>query len=158
MTIIEDTRQRDGRHDLKHEDFEKAGVHVIRSKLAFGDYALPPRVAIDTKRSIGEIAGNICGARSEHQRFKRECIAARDAGTQLIVLIENDDGVRDLNMLRSWYNPRTPVAPCCVQGERLAKAMQTMSERYGVIFRFCRPEEAGNIIMEILSACQKIDC
>lgn len=154
MTIVEDSRQQAGKHNQKHADFDAAGVRLIRSKLPFGDYALPPKVAIDTKRSISEIAGNMCGTTDEHQRFKRECVAARDAGTRLVILIENEDGVTDTVSLRRWINPRTPLAPNCVQGDRLAKAMETMQSRYGVEFRFCKPDEAATIIMEILWECQ----
>lgn len=150
MTIIEDSRQQKGKHDAKTAYFTEAGVELYRSKLAVGDYALPPRISVDTKRSISEIAQNICGTAKEHQRFKRECIAAKEMGTQLVILIENEDDVVDLTTLKTWVNPRSVIAPNCVQGERLAKAMITMSERYGVLFKFCKPEDSGQRIMEIL--------
>ena len=52
MTIIEDTRQKAGKHDIKHECFEKAGVSVVRCMLPFGDYAPVPPISIDTKENI----------------------------------------------------------------------------------------------------------
>ena len=93
MFIIEDTGQKVHQHDIKNNDFVNMGISVIRNKLPFGDYALPPKVAVDTKKNMEEIAGNICGARTEHTRFKNECIKARDAGCKLYFLIENDVGI-----------------------------------------------------------------
>ena len=150
MWIIEDTRQQENKHQQKHEYFASNGVDVIRCKLPFGDYSLPPKVAIDTKKGLDEIAGNICGYKDEHQRFKRECIAARDAGCKLIFLIENDIGIQSLEQVHTWVNPRTPFNPKCVQGPRLQKAMETMSERYGCEFLFCDYTETAEKIIELL--------
>ena len=148
MTILEDTRQKPGKHDLKSQSFQDAGVGVYRCKLPFGDYAPAPPVSVDTKRNIDEIAGNICG--QEHARFIRECKAARDAGCKLYVLVENDLGITDISQVHIWQNPRSVYSAKCVQGPRLQKAMETISERYGVVFRFCPPEASGRIIMEII--------
>lgn len=149
-TIIEDTRQQEGQHKTKHEWFSANNIELIRCKLPFGDYSNPPRVAIDTKKGLEEIAGNICGARDEHQRFKRECVRAKEAGCHLVFLIENDEGISDINQVHLWKNPRTIHSPNCVQGSRLEKAMKTMSERYGCEFLFCGFEETAKKIMEIL--------
>lgn len=150
MWIIEDTRQQKDQHELKHKWFSENDVDLIRCKLPFGDYAIPPKVAVDTKKGLAEIANNICGARVEHQRFKRECVQARDAGCKLIFLIENDEGIADINQVHLWKNPRTIYNPKCVQGDRLEKAMKTMSERYGCEFLFCSFTETAKKIMEIL--------
>ena len=50
MHIIEDTRNKIGKHEEKNEWFKKNEVTVIRSKVPFGDYTLPPKVAVDTKK------------------------------------------------------------------------------------------------------------
>ena len=121
MWIIEDTRQQNEKHEIKHAWFKDAGVQVIRCKLPFGDYALPPSIAVDTKKGLEEIANNICGSSSEHQRFKRECIAARDAGCHLYFLIENDIGITSVDQVHTWQNPRTKYYPECVQGARLER-------------------------------------
>lgn len=150
MWIIEDTRQQKDQHKIKHDWFTLNDIRIIRCKLPFGDYAMPPAVAVDTKKGLEEIAKNICGNRAEHQRFKRECIAARDAGCHLYFLIENNDGISHIDQVHFWVNPRTQFNPECVQGERLEKAMKTMSERYGCDFLFCKYEEAAEIITKIL--------
>lgn len=147
--IIEDSRQKTGKHELKHDCFDSLGVDLIRCKLPFGDYAPVPPVSIDTKENMDEIAANICGA--EHRRFIAECKAAKAAGCHLIILVENDCDIHDISQVHSWINPRVIYSPKCVQGPRLQKAMETISERYGTEFRFCAPDQSAGIIMEILN-------
>ena len=149
MVIIEDTRQQSGKHDIKHNWFMTNGISLVRSKLPFGDYAPVPKVSIDTKRNIDEIASNICG--SEHNRFINECKAARDAGCKLIILVENDIGISDISQVHTWENPRSVYSAKCVQGARLQKAMETIQERYGVSFQFCSPEQSAQRITELLN-------
>lgn len=149
MIIIEDTRQQAGKHDAKHEWFSAHDVHLVRSKLPFGDYALVPSIAIDTKKDMEEIAGNICG--KQHTRFINECKAAKAAGCRLVVLVENNVGIEDVSEVHNWINPRVVYSDKCVQGDRLQKAMETISDRYGVVFLFCKPEESAQKILEILT-------
>ena len=147
MVIIEDTRQKSGMHELKHSHFNEMGVQLVRNMLPFGDYAKPPTISVDTKANMEEIAQNIG---SDHQRFKRECIAARDAGCQLIILVENTEGISSVKDVHKWINPDLIYRPRAITGERLQKAMITMSERYGVRFEFCGPEESAKRIIELL--------
>ena len=149
MILQEDTRQKVGKHEAKHAWFEANGVELVRCKLPFGDYAPLPPVSVDTKESMDEIAANICG--KEHARFVRECKAAKAAGCQLIILVENEVDVSDISEVHTWVNPRAIYSPNCVQGDRLQKAMETISERYGVQFMFCRPEDAGEVIKDIMT-------
>lgn len=149
MIIQEDTRQQAGKHDIKHDFFDSNHIGVVRCKLPFGDYAPVPPVSVDTKASIDEIAANICG--KEHTRFINECKAARDAGCKLIILIENNLGIDDISDVHRWINPRVIYSRNCVQGPRLQKAMETISERYSVRFDFCRPEESGKRIVELIA-------
>lgn len=149
---LEDTRQQAGKHEAKHEWWADQGFTFVRSKLAFGDYCKPPEVAVDTKASIAELAMDID---REHARFRRELIGARDAGVRLYVLVENDAGVTDLSSLASWTEPDADFrlrkyAQRRIEGKRLAKACRTMSDRYGVTFLFCAPEDAARIVTEIL--------
>jgi len=150
MTILEDTRQQRGKHEIKHTFFQATDVSVVRCKIPFGDYAPVPPVSVDTKASMDEIAANIGGR--EHRRFIDECKAARAAGCRLIILVENDLGITDISQVHTWVNPRAIYSPGCIQGPRLQKAMETISERYNVTFLFCSPEESGKIIMKILGA------
>ena len=146
-TIIEDSRQKAEKHETKHRFFDSFHINVVRSKLAFGDYALPPAVAVDTKQNIQEIAGNMCGSAKEKKRFREECKLARDCGSKLIILIEDERvrSVEDLYGKSIWLMSGHPI-----KGDQLAKAMAVMHERYGVDFLFCGPEQSGETIMKLL--------
>ena len=150
MNIIEDTRQQKNKHEQKHTVFEAHGDKLTRCALPVGDYVLYPTVSVDTKASMNEIANNIGGTKEEHERFRRELIKARDNGCHLYVLVENDEGIHNLNDVRRWVNPRLIDNPRAITGDRLAKAMATMQERYGVTFCFCSPENAGEAIRYLL--------
>jgi ribosome-associated protein len=126
------------------------GVNLLTNILPYGDYAYPPKISVDTKRNMEEIAQNIGGAASEHQRFKNECIKARDCGGKLIILVENTDGITCVDEVHKWINPELVYRPRAITGARLEKAMKTMTERYGVQFEFCTPEQSAKRIMELL--------
>lgn len=150
MIIQEDSRQQVGKHEIKHRFWQEAGVALCRSKIVVGDYCLPPAVSIDTKESMQEIAQNVGGTRDEHVRFINELKLAQSLGTILYVLVENTDGVRTIADVARWYNPRLDYSPRAITGERLAKALATIQSRYGCKFLFCTPDEAGQVITEIL--------
>lgn len=147
MIIAEDTKQKSGKHEIKHSCFEQMGVRLIRNMLPFGDYAKLPSISVDTKENMEEIAQNIG---SDHKRFKNECIRAKDAECQLIILVENRNGIRCVDDVHTWKNPDIVYRPKAITGERLEKAMKTMSERYGVRFEFCTPEESAQRIISLL--------
>ena len=149
MYFIEDSRQQAGKHEAKHDYWNLNGHKVLRCKLPFGDYAPPPKVAVDTKENMSEIAGNIGNAK-DHKRFREELKLAQLYGCHLIILVENDEGIRSVEDVQHWQNPRRFISPKAIDGNKLYKSMVTMSERYGVEFRFCSPEDAGRIVVEIL--------
>lgn len=142
FVIISDTRQQEGKHEAKLAYFKSNGYKVIRSKLYVGDYARLDKqtTVIDTKKDILEVASNICG--NQHERFRGECIRAKEAGIELIILIEE---IPPNGKLSEWHSPRTKV-----KGEVLEKAMRTMKEKYGVQFAFCDKASTGKIIINLL--------
>lgn len=149
MTLIEDTRQQSGKHTLKQEYFEQNGIKVVRSKLPVGDYANIKNlsVVVDTKKDIQEVIANVT---QQHKRFVAECELAKGSGIKLIILVENEDGVTKIDDLYRWWNPRTRFSPKATSGRTLAKILTGIEYRHGVTFRFCRPEEAGRVILELL--------
>lgn len=153
VTILVDTRQQEGKHTLKHEWFKAHGFRLVRTKLLVGDYQVVGGIrAVDTKMSISELASNID---QQHDRFRRELIEARDSGFELTVLVENNHGITDLHSFASWREPdnefrKRKHAQRRIFGSRLAKACATMEQKYGVRFAFCKPEEAGARVIEIL--------
>lgn len=128
-------------------------------------------VSVDTKKDMQEIVGNICG--KAHPRFRDECILAQNNGIKLYVLVENTDGVKCVQDVFKWQNSRLhrynriafmhsqgnwlskplPKAKP-TSGETLAKAMLTMQLKYGVEFVFCRPEDAGAKVIELLGGSE----
>lgn len=194
LLLIEDKGQKEGQHILKNRYFENNEIEVLRAPLPVGDYIIADdkvsdvihrkskrnmevkkmdflgtyAVAVDTKKDMQEIIGNICG--KSHPRFRDECILAQNNGIKLYVLIENADGVKSVEDVFKWRNPRLerynrikymqscgkwlnasiPITPP-TSGKTLAKSMLTMQLKYGVEFVFCRPEEAGKKIIELLT-------
>jgi ribosome-associated protein len=167
LTIIEDTRQQIDKHKIENAQLEKLGIKIFRSKLPVGDYANMKNlsVVIDSKKDLQECVGNICG--KEHDRFRRECQLAQDNGIKLIVLVEHGWGVKSIDDVALWQNPRIETFMRTVKsmqrkcqsvagmrppttGQTLSKAMKTMQEKYGVEFMFCSRGDAGAKIVELL--------
>lgn len=159
--LIEDTRQQLGKHRNIREYFKARGTKIIRDKMLVGDYTLPldRSICIDIKRDVIEIAGNICS--NEHRRFRDECLRAKQTGTKLYILVEEnvtDDGVLISRPedLAYWEAPkfrwgeRRGQPKTLVKGAALGKAMRTMENKYGVTFLFCDKTDAGRVIEEIL--------
>ena len=165
--IIEDTRQQDGKHDHVNAWFKAAGIRVVRTKMLVGDYTLPTdqSVCVDTKYGLSEVYGNLVVS---HDRFRAECVLAQDLGIHLIVLVE-EDGIHELTDVDKWVNPRAesyeflrraqehgmlterklPSKPP-ISSDRLRRIMQTMTERYGVEWRFCSKARTAETIVELL--------
>lgn len=152
MVIEEDTRQQAGKHEAKHKAFSEMGVEVFRSKLAFGDYCLPPTVAVDTKASIMEIAGNLCGSQKETARVREEIKLARACGSVLIFLIEVGKYKTPADLIGESFRLKSGKV---VEGIQLYRAMETCAARYGCRFEFCPPSEAGRMVMELLTRGDK---
>ena len=154
MALVEDTRQHAGKHGAKSAHFESVGEHVVRCALPVGDYQRPARVAVDTKKDIIELGMDV---KSDHERFRRECERARDLHTQLVILVENEDGVTCLDDLERWVEPQESFAKrnrggkaVRYTGKSIARACRSMHKAYGVRFGFCRPDEAGARVIAIL--------
>lgn len=146
MQIVEDTRNQKGKHSKLNQQLLDKGVCVIRSKLYVGDYTRLDNmsVCIDTKKDWVELAGNICGA--QHTRFRNECIRAQNAGIRLIILVEEETPILE------WISPkkRNGENISNVDPKTLAKAMATMTEKYGVEFRNCDKSKTAEMIIKIL--------
>ena len=152
--IVEDTRQQRGKHGHKAAYFDSIGEGVVRCALPVGDYQRPAKVAVDTKKDIVELAMDL---KKDHERFRRECEKAKRLGTQLVILVENEDGVTCLDDLERWVEPEESYRKrnrggraVRYTGRSIAKACRTMHYAYGVRFGFCQPDESGARIVSIL--------
>ena len=61
MVLLEDTRQQESKHKLKHDYFRSMGVHWNRTALYSGDYTLATdqSICVDTKKDIQELISDI---------------------------------------------------------------------------------------------------
>ena len=175
MIILEDTRNKPGKHDLKGAWFADHSISVVRTKLWVGDYTLPTdqSICIDTKKDIQELVGDICGP--QHERFRNEAIRAQEAGIQLVILTENRGGqikpgienptILDLAELHMWVNPRLFIFakggkrkyPRATRGVTLMKACMSMEAKYGCRFLFTTPEDSAKRIIDILERRENVE-
>ena len=171
MIFIHDTRDQAGKHKNLEEWMEREGHTLVRSKMYVGDIALlhDQSTCIDLK-SLGltEVYNNLV---QSHNRFRDECIRAKEANIKLIVLVE-EKGVRELHEVKNWQNPqqkrwekqnaynnwliahgREPYKPTKppVPSDRLMGMMDAMSQRYGVEWVFCHPDRVGEFVYRLLT-------
>lgn len=146
--ILEDTRNKPEKNKHIRLQLEALGYKVERSKLYCGDYSWTTNqsICVDTKKDMNEIESNLI---HDHERFRAECIRAKEAGIKLIILIQ-DPKIKELNDVFSWYNVRKNWSPKATNGRTLAKIMYSMSREYGVTFHFCKKDEVGKRIVELL--------
>ena len=159
---------------------DEAVQEVIKrrgSKLKKMDLIGVTKVSVDTKYGMEECYGNLVGGSKAHERFRDECILAMQNGIRLTILIESGPEVMCMDDVKRWRNwkqlyayckrNRIPTGPGMmdrideyvqyggqkppVGGEQLHKTMITMQERYGIIWDFCKPEDTGRRIVEILT-------
>lgn len=149
MTIQIDTRekQRAVKQIISH--FDKHGIKHYPSKLYVGDYMNldNPRLIIDRKQNLSEIYTNVCQG---HKRFCAELKRAQDMGIKIIILCEHGFGIKSLDDVKNWYNPRLDKTPYAWDGERLFKVLSTIKDKYGIDYVFCEKRETGAKIVEIL--------
>lgn len=124
-------------------------MRFFRSKLYVGDYQRLDngRLVVDRKQNLQEIAGNVT---QQHERFRNELERARAAKIRIVILCEHGGQVRTIDDVAGWKNPRLKKNPSAITGERLAKIMRTMAERYGITWEFCDKRQTGRKILEIL--------
>ena len=147
--FIHDTRDKLGKHKNVEDYLTQKGHKIIRSKLYVGDLTLlmDQHICIDLKRDISELATDVC---QDHKRFREELQRAYEAEINLVILVENRDGINDLSELPRWVNPCAVNSPLAPNGERIFKICRAMSGAYFASFQFCHPGAAGRVCEEIL--------
>lgn len=158
LILLEDSRQKEGKHKNIYLYCKRNGIRIVRKKLDCCDYMLSEdgenpigMIGVDTKENMLEICKDIMT--NDHRRFRNQCIRAQEAGIRLIILVEEEPpyGKVDLwdvpkyQMSNDYHRFGDPVTR--VHPRALRKAMQTMTEKYGVQFRFCdRRHSPKNLI------------
>jgi hypothetical protein len=152
LIIFEDTRNKPEKNKHIREQLESLGYKVERTKIYCGDYTLPTNqsICVDTKKDMHEVESNLV---HDHERFKNECIRAKEAGINLVILIQ-DPKLKQLSDVFGWYNIRKKWSPKAVNGVQLAKMMYTMTNKYGVNWRFTTPEDCGKTIVGLLGGIE----
>lgn len=164
MQIQCDTRERPSELKRILKQFDKLGVSYFKSKLYVGDYMSldNPRLVIDRKKDLLELCGNVT---QQHERFRSELIRAKVQGIHIVILCEHGEGIESVDDVLFWQNPRAlemdwvmkdghpvkaPKYPKATTGKQLFESMLTISDRYGVEFRFCDKNDTGAEIIRIL--------
>lgn len=145
------------------KEFDRQGVKHPVSKLMVGDYMNydNPRLIIDRKQNLLELCSNVC---QDHTRFRKELILASENDIQLVVLVEHGKGIKRLEDVLWWDNPRRwkrirsketgkweDIETKALQGEVLYKILHTQEHKYGCRFLFCEKRDTGKEIIRILS-------
>lgn len=149
MSVIQiDTREKENGEVVNY--FDKIYQKYFVSKLYAGDYLdiNSGNVVIDLKADLVELANNLT---KQHDRFKREIKRAKsEMGCRFIVLIRED--LKSLEDVKEWQSPKRKNGKLLTQvkGETLYAIMKTMQIRYGVEWQFCKRDDAGKKILEIL--------
>lgn len=145
MVLLEDTRNKDGKHENVRRYCLKHGIEIIRKKLNVGDYMFPDgHISIDTKEHLDELSRNLMN-RSDSSRFWREVRRAREDGILLVVLCEHGGAVRTINDVPKWKSKFSQM-----HGRRLIDEMIRLEMSYGVRWEFCDKRSTGKRIIEIL--------
>ena len=160
MNIQIDSREH--RSQLKRicEQFDALGVQYLISKLPCGDYMSldNARLVIDRKQNLTELCSNVC---QDHERFRNEIIRAREHNIRIIFLCEHGDGIETLEDVIFWENPRRKrrvkkdgewqtIETKATTGDILYRILKTIERKYDVEFLFCRKEDTGARIVELL--------
>lgn len=164
MVLYCDTREHAKEWERISKQLDKLNVRYFRTKLFVGDYQSldNARLVVDRKKDLLELCSNVC---QQHQRFQAELKRAEEAGIRIIVLCEHGDDIQDLSDVFFWQNPRlekttirmvdgrprrVAANPKALTGEKLYKALSTISQRYHVQFEFCNKRDTGKRIVELL--------
>lgn len=169
MIIQIDTREKVKAIDKIVRTFDLYKIGHISSKLYVGDYMSldNPRLVIDRKQNLLEICSNVSSVPKKDKsghikktadgrpmtdllRFTDELQRAKDAGIKLIILCEHGGGIKSLEDIIKWQNPRLKESPLAMSGERLYTVLSVLMKQYGFGIEFCDKRSTGKRILELL--------
>lgn len=150
--IIVDSREKPKAVKSILASFDAEGVSYMVSKLPVGDYMdyQKPGIVIDRKQNIAEVAKNCT---TEHERFRAELERAKQLGTHLVILVEQDRykdrdkwiRVRSIQDLMLWSSPHTTI-----RGEKVFKVLSSWASKYDIEIQFCDKRQTGKKILQII--------
>ena len=133
MIIGIDKAQKEGKHDIKHNQLIELGHTLMFLPLPVGDYIIVDdavmevihrrgdklkkmdllgvcRRSVDSKYGIAECYQNFIGP--QHSRFRDECILAQQNNIELTILVESAPEVSKLSDVQKWRNWKRLAAYC----------------------------------------------
>lgn len=151
MIIGVDKAQKEGKHDIKHNQLIEMGHELWFLPLPVGDYIVVDDTireiikrrgdklkkmdligavnrSVDTKYGMTEIYGDLIG--KSHDRFRDECILAQQNGIDFYVLIESAPEVKCLEDVKSWKNWKQLYAYCKRNKIKTGQGMMERIEEY----------------------------
>lgn len=170
MLIQIDTREKkDIIEDIKLY-FDSQGIEYFDEKLDVGDYedVHNPGVVIDRKQNLVELCKNLSDVPqkkkgtnefkknrqnktiTDRERFIKEIKRSKELGKKLVFLVEHGQGIKCLEDVRKWRNPRLKESALATSGEMLYKKLLILENEYGVKFYFCSKKDTGKEIIRLL--------
>lgn len=141
MILIEDSRNKKGKHNNIFRHCKQNNIEIQRKVLNVGDYMLPQgTIAVDTKQSIEELANDLYRDQKAFNKKYKKCL--KD-GIKLVVLVEEE--IKDLNDLVKWQSQHGRI-----NGRYLIEMIHTIQVSYGVRFVFCSPKKTAQTLFELL--------
>lgn len=169
MVIQIDTREKAKAIRSIEDEFEKQNIQHFSSKLYVGDYMSldNPRLCIDRKQNLNELCSNVSSVPKKGKdgrirrdkegkvmtdlaRFSAELDRAQKNGIKIIILCEHGKGMRTLDDVKNWNNPRLRTSPLAMSGKRLHQILLTLSKTYNFDIVFCDKRNTGKEIIRIL--------
>ena len=145
VILLEDTRNKVGKHDNISAYCERHGIQIVRQCLPTGDYMLPGgHITVDTKESLQELSMNLFN-RQDKARFWREIRRAKQEGLQLWIVVE-DPHIRSIKEVAAWKPKYGKVT-----GRTLMNEIYRCHISWGVQFAIVDKRSTAKRIIEILS-------
>lgn len=133
------------------EYFDSIGQEYFASKLPCGDYANPQnmKTVIELKHShndgLGELVMNLCRT-TTHERFRKEVLLAKKIGVEHFIVLVASKNITSIDEIHLWKNKYGKVKP-----ETFEKIVKTFKQKYEIEIVFCKPNECGEKILELLN-------
>lgn len=142
MIILQDHREKVGKHNNVEQYFEEQGIVRQRCRLDVGDYMFPNgKTSVDIKSGgLEELANDLFRDSKELNKKYKKCY---HSGIKLIVLIEED--INSMEELLDWKSKHSKI-----NGRFLVYLIHTLQISYGIRFIFCNPQDTGAKILELL--------
>lgn len=146
--VIVDSREKRWEHIETYFQIREIPYRV--QKLDIADYMLEgnDRLVIDRKRTLDEVAQNLCT--KDKGRFWREVRLAHSRHVKMIVLVECGGKYHEIKDVAAWHSKYSRIT-----GRQVMEEMYRTHMAYGVEWLFCDKRKTGKRILELLTQEEK---